>query len=233
MSLVKQGLISVIIPAYNSSFFIRETVSSGLIQTTSDFDVEVIVTDDGSDDDTAAIAKAAGAMVVRKTNGGVSSSRNTGLRYAQGQYILFLDGDDRLRPGALAILMEALTADVELGAVFSMAKDFISPELPVEEQARLRPRDAPYYGLVTGCMLIRRKTMELVGAFDETRETGEAVDWLTRMYDSDIKTTQIKEITADRRLHMTNTGRLRREQEKKDYADILRQRLKKKKAMFC
>ena len=121
--------------------------------------------------------------------------------------------------------MEALSIDLELGAVFAMAKDFISPELSVEEQAKLRPRNDPYYGLITGCMLIRRETMEQVGLFDETYETGEAVEWLTRMYDLGIKTSRIEYITADRRLHMTNTGRLRREQEKKDYAAILRQRM--------
>ena len=222
----KEYLISVVIPAYNSSLFIKETVDSALMQTVLGFDVEVIVIDDGSVDDTADIAKAAGALVVRKNNGGVSSSRNIGLDHARGSYILFLDGDDRLRPEALAVLMKALTADSELGAVFGMAKDFISSELPPEEQARLRPRSGPYYGLLTGCMLIQKETMKLVGLFNETRETGEAVEWLTRMYDLGIKTAQIQWITADRRLHMTNTGRLRRDQENKDYADILRRRLK-------
>lgn len=222
-----QHLISVIIPAYNSSCFIKETVDSALTQTVSGFTIEAIVTDDGSTDDTADIANAAGATVVRKNNGGVSSSRNTGLRHAQGEYILFLDGDDRLRPGALAILMKTLCADPDLEAVFAMAKDFISPELPPEEQEKLRPRKAPYFGLLTGCMLLRRKTMELMGFFDETLQTGEAVEWLTRLHDHGIKTMRIEWITADRRLHMTNTGRLRREQEKKDYASILRHRLKK------
>ena len=218
-------LISVVIPAYNSSLFIQETVHSALIQTVSGFNVEVIVTDDGSTDDTADLAKAACAIVIRKKNGGISSSRNAGLRHHRGQFVLFLDGDDRLRPGALYALMKALSVDLELGAVFAMAKDFISPELSVEEQAKLRPRNDPYYGLITGCMLIRRETMEQVGLFDETYETGEAVEWLTRMYDLGIKTSRIEYITADRRLHMTNTGRLRREQEKKDYAAILRQRM--------
>ena len=224
-SVNKQELISVVIPAYNSSLFIRETVHSALMQIVLGFNVEVIVTDDGSIDDTADLARAAGATVVRKKNGGISSSRNAGLGRALGLYILFLDGDDRLRPEALAVLLKALTADAELGAVFAMAKDFISPELSVEEQAKLRPRSTPYYGLLTGCMLIRREAMQQVGLFDETYQTGEAVEWLTRMYDRGIKTSRIEYITADRRLHMTNTGRLRREQEKKDYANLLRRRI--------
>ena len=219
-------MISVVIPAYNSGVFIRETVESALSQAAPNLQVEAIVVDDGSVDETAAIARAAGALVVRKKNGGVSSSRNAGLRMACGQYILFLDGDDRLRPGAISMLFEALTADAKRGAVFAMAQDFISPELPLEEQALLRPRSAPYFGLLTGCMLARREVVEQVGWFDEARRTGEAVDWLLRMKDQKIETSRIDYVAADRRLHLRNTGRLHRMQEKKDYASILRERLK-------
>jgi glycosyltransferase involved in cell wall biosynthesis len=221
-----EKLISVVIPAYNSSIFIRETVESALTQIAPHFRVEAIVTDDGSVDQTAAIARAAGAFVVRKENGGISSSRNAGLRLARGEYILFLDGDDRLRPGALAVLFDALKTDPNRGAVFAMAQDFISPELPAEEKALLRPRKAPYFGLLTGCMLIRRKAVEQVGLFDEGRRTGEAVEWLLRMRDRNIETVRTHYVSADRRLHMTNTGRLHRMQERRDYASVLRERLK-------
>ena len=226
-SLVLNPLISVVIPAYNSAVFIQETIKSALTQGAPHFQVEAIVTDDGSADQTAAIAVAANAVVIRKENGGVSSARNAGVLLARGKYILFLDGDDRLRPGSLAILFEALTINPNRGAVFAMAQDFISPELPVEEKALLRPRKAPYFGLLTGCMLIRREAFEQVGFFDEARRTGEAVEWLLRMRDRNIETLHIKYISADRRLHLTNTGRLQRMQEKRDYASILRQRLKK------
>ena len=219
-------LISVIIPAYHSSVFIQQTVTSALTQETPHFQVEAIVIDDGSTDQTAALALAAGASVMWKKNGGVSSSRNAGLRLSRGAYILFLDGDDRLRPGALAVLFRALMLNPNQGAVFAMAQDFISPELSSEEQALLRPRKAPYFGLLTGCMLIRREALEQIGPFDEARRTGEAVEWLLRLQDRNIKTLHIDSISADRRLHLTNTGRLHRMQEKQDYANILRQRLK-------
>ena len=220
-------MISVVIPAYNSSVFIWETVQSALTQA-APVAVEAVVADDGSTDQTAAIAMAAGASVVRKENGGISSSRNAGFRLACGEYILFLDGDDRLRAGALAALFEALTANPNRQAVFAMAQDFISPELPLEEQALLRPRKAPYFGLLTGCMLIRRQAFQKVGLFDEARPTGEAVEWLLRMQDKNIETSRINSISADRRLHLTNTGRLHRMQERRDYATILRQRLQRR-----
>ena len=219
-------LISVIIPAYNSSAFIQETVRSVLTQVTPNFQLEAIVIDDGSTDQTEAIAIAANASVIRKENGGIASSRNAGLLLAQGKYILFLDGDDRLRPGALAVLFEALTIDPNRGAVFAMAEDFISKELPMEEKALLRPRKAPYFGLLTGCMLICREAFEQIGLFNETLLAGEAVEWLLRMRDQKIGTLRIDYISADRRLHGTNTSRLQRAQGREEYATILRQRLK-------
>src|SRR5262249_50003420 len=124
-------VISIVIPAYNSSLFIRETVESARSKSPH-FQVEVIVTDDGSIDSTSEIARAAGAIVVRKQNGGISSSRNAGLRLARGQFLLFLDGDDRLRPNALTVLFKALMAHPEQMGVFGMAQDFISPELSDE-----------------------------------------------------------------------------------------------------
>ena len=67
--------------------------------------------------------------------------------------------------------------------------------------------------------------MQQVGLFDETYQTGEAVEWLTRMYDRGIKTSRIEYITADRRLHMTNTWPTTTRAGKKDYANLLRRRI--------
>lgn len=86
--------ISVIIPCYNGSRFLRETIESALKQTFTP--LEVIVVDDGSTDDSAAIAESFGATVrvIRQANAGESSARNHGLRYAQGTHCYFLDADD-------------------------------------------------------------------------------------------------------------------------------------------
>ena len=224
---ISKELITVIIPAYNSSMFIQEAVESALTQTAPNFQVEAIVTDDGSTDRTAAIAAAAGAIVVRKENGGIASSRNAALRLARGQYSIFLDGDDRLRPGALSVLFEALIAHPDRGAVFAMAQDYLSPDLSAEEKALLRLRKAPYFGLLTGCMLMRREALQQIGIFDESLCAAEAVEWLIRMRDRNIEALRIDYISADRRLHRTNTSRLKRIEGRQEYATILRQRLKK------
>lgn len=101
---------SIIIPAYNAEAFLAECLDS--IAPQRGDDCEVIVVDDGSTDRTAAIlAERPWLTVVSQSNRGMSAARNRGLQQAQGDYILFVDADDRLRPDALATLRPNLRGD--------------------------------------------------------------------------------------------------------------------------
>ncbi|MCT4645620.1 MAG: glycosyltransferase family 2 protein [Carboxylicivirga sp.] len=87
---------SIIIPAYNAESFIDDTIISVLQQEFIDF--ELIIIDDGSSDKTWQQINSFDDPRIKsyqKKNGGVSSARNAGLRYAKGEYIAFLDADDR------------------------------------------------------------------------------------------------------------------------------------------
>lgn len=93
--------ISVIIPCYNQSAFLEETLQSVLNQTYLNW--ECIIVNDGSTDNSEEIAKKWCGYDTRfvyhfKTNGGLSSARNAGLTIATGDLIQFLDGDDLLKP---------------------------------------------------------------------------------------------------------------------------------------
>ncbi|XZE54247.1 glycosyltransferase family 2 protein [Planctomycetaceae bacterium SH139] len=93
--------VSVVIPCYNASLFLRETISSVLSQTRAV--KEVIVIDDGSTDDSAAIAENFGnpVRVIRQHNQGESVARNRGIDEAQGEWLAFLDADDVWEPDRL------------------------------------------------------------------------------------------------------------------------------------
>jgi glycosyltransferase involved in cell wall biosynthesis len=93
--------ISIIIPAYNAAFFLLETLVSVKNQTYTNW--ECIIVDDGSTDDTAAIIEQYIATDKRfshiyQSNKGLSAARNTGLQFAKGEIIQFLDADDVLLP---------------------------------------------------------------------------------------------------------------------------------------
>jgi len=97
------SIYSIIIPLYNKERQIARTLDSVLAQSVADF--EVIVVDDGSKDGSAEIVKGYSdprIRYIKKENGGVSSARNRGIQEARGEWILFLDGDDRLMQDALS-----------------------------------------------------------------------------------------------------------------------------------
>lgn len=220
-------MVSVIIPARNAAKYLEAAIQSVQSQRWSG-GLEIIVVDDGSEDETAALAERLGAVVMRQAQMGAAAARNTGLRQAGGYLILFLDADDVLTEDALEPLYAPLAADPSVEAVFSKAVDFISPELTPEQQSLLMPRLVAYDGMLTGCALLRRGTLERVGFFDESLITGETVDWLLRLRDMQVKSISLETVTLRRRLHLTNTGRIHKEREKSDYMAILRKRMQKK-----
>jgi glycosyltransferase involved in cell wall biosynthesis len=99
-------LVSVVIPCYNSARYLGETIESVLAQTYAPF--EIIVVNDGSTDTTAEIAQSYPVQYVYQKNGGISAARNAGVAHSQGKYVLFLDHDDRLLPGAMEVQVKVL-----------------------------------------------------------------------------------------------------------------------------
>jgi glycosyltransferase involved in cell wall biosynthesis len=97
---MEQPLVSVIIPAFNSSAYVLEAIESALGQTYAR--IEVIVVDDGSTDDTAEklrdLIESKRIRYQFQTNKGLGAARNTGIRLASGQYLQFLDADDLIVP---------------------------------------------------------------------------------------------------------------------------------------
>lgn len=95
-------MISVVIPLYNKETSIAQSLRSVLQQESSDF--EVVIVDDGSTDNSVSVVEAiqdSRIRLIRQGNGGPSKARNTGVKNAKGEWILFLDADDELLQGAL------------------------------------------------------------------------------------------------------------------------------------
>lgn len=99
--MTKSPQISIIIPIYNVERYLRQCIDSILAQTFTDF--ELLLIDDGSPDGCPAICdeyaeKDARIRVFHKQNGGVTSARNKGLNNANGNWIIYIDGDDWIEP---------------------------------------------------------------------------------------------------------------------------------------
>ena len=108
-------LVSIVIPAYNSESFIIRALDSTHLTTNP---VEVIVVDDGSTDNTASIVKSWAKDKTRlkyiyQENQGPSVARNTAIKAACGEYILFLDADDALEPEAISKFLNIINLEAD------------------------------------------------------------------------------------------------------------------------
>lgn len=101
--------VSIIIPTYNSAKYLSMSIDSCLSQTFNDY--EIIIVNDGSTDNTVDLVmdyvnRYNNVFLVNKSNGGLVSARKYGVKYAKGQYLFFLDADDKISSDALKLLYE-------------------------------------------------------------------------------------------------------------------------------
>ena len=115
-------MVSCIIPVYNTEKYLPRCIESVLAQTFVDW--EMLLIDEGSTDASGSIcdeyaAKDERIRVFHKENGGISSARNVGLNYAQGEWIFFVDSDDSLPKTSLeSLLSRSSDANIIVGGFF-------------------------------------------------------------------------------------------------------------------
>ncbi|KAA2235237.1 glycosyltransferase [Salinarimonas soli] len=120
-------LASVVIPCYNYGRFVAEAVRSAQAQTISSF--EIVVVDDGSTDAATVevldgLAREGGITLIRQTNQGLSSARNSGIAVARGEYVCCLDADDLIDPTYLEAAIAVMMADASIGFAYSHVRFF-------------------------------------------------------------------------------------------------------------
>jgi glycosyltransferase involved in cell wall biosynthesis len=171
--------VSVIIPSYNSSAFVRGAIDSVFAQTFQDY--EIIVVDDGSKDSTQEVVASYKSdprfRYHYQENRGLPGARNTGARIAQGEYFAFLDADDFLAPTALEVLQKKFA---ESGAAWGNVG-----VLKLDGDKRLvRHASMPEGDLllavleddfITRCPFFSRRGFFAVGMYDEQIKMRE--DW--------------------------------------------------------
>lgn len=159
-----QPRVSVIVPVYNASKYLVETISSVRRQTLRD--LEIIIVDDGSTDESVAIAEELASSDARiqifalETNQGVGAARNFGIQQATGEFLYFLDSDDRLHEEALEVLSKKSTNE-QLDILYFDAEPFFdSPQLEREKGGYriYYQRSDSYLGVKPGVELLVEMT---------------------------------------------------------------------------
>lgn len=103
--------VSILIPLYNSSQFVDETIEDCLNQTYEN--IEIIIVDDGSTDGSLSKAlkwsnQCDKIKVYQISNSGACHARNLAFEKSTGEYIMYLDADDKLSPNKISAQMELL-----------------------------------------------------------------------------------------------------------------------------
>ncbi len=115
-------LASVIIPVFNRPGHLRNAVAQCLAQTHRP--IEILIVNDGSTDETPRVAEDLRTRhpeithVVHQPNGGPGSAREAGRQLASGEFLQYLDTDDRIAPEKLSVQVAALRADASAGAAY-------------------------------------------------------------------------------------------------------------------
>jgi len=181
-----EGLVSVVIPCYNQAHFLGEAIESVLAQSYKGF--EIVVVDDGSPDNTSEVAsRYEEVRLVRQENRGLAGARNRGLAEAKGEYVVFLDSDDRLMPEALEVGVRELEAHPECAFVCGTvtyisaegASTWTEPRTHVEDHyAALLQRN--YIGTPAN-VVFRGWVFGEVGSFDTSLRASEDYDLYLRV----------------------------------------------------
>lgn len=168
--------LSIIVPAYNSSDYIKECISSVLMQKTS-YNYELIVINDGSKDDTLEkinlFKENKHLKIINQENKGFSGARNRGIDESLGKYIMFLDSDDLLCENSIEKLIKTAKgkkADIVQGSYYTFNKNgnkFYTNITPTEKNKEISIPGFPW-GKVYNAKLFEKVRFPLDFWYEDT-----------------------------------------------------------------
>jgi glycosyltransferase involved in cell wall biosynthesis len=179
--------VSVVIPCFRQAHFLDDAIRSVLRQDHPARDI--VVVDDGSPDATAEVAARYPAVTyLRQPNRGLAAARNVGLRHSRGEYVVFLDADDRLLPQALGAGLVRMSEHPELAFVWGRYANIDAAGAPLPPAPAAVVRGDPYLALLRrnvvgmhATVMYRRADLEAAGGFDERLRACEDYDLYLRI----------------------------------------------------
>lgn len=204
--------VSVVIPCWNYAVYLSDAIESVLAQTRAAD--EIIVVDDGSTDNTAEVVRRyPGTIYLYQPNRGLAAARNAGLQRSRGEYLVFLDADDRLLPCAINYGAAALNDNPNAIMVAGSYRLIGADGAPVDESWNVSHNGDPYCELLrrnciamTHSVMFRRNAFEQVGLFNETLPVCEDYDLYLRMARR-FPIVFYDDVVAEYRRHANNMSR--------------------------
>lgn len=189
--------------------------------------------DDGSSDDTVSVAEAWGdpVRVVTQATAGPAATRNRGAAEARGEFLAFLDPDDRWLPHKLAVQVDHLASHPEVGGCVGRvrqvwAEGFDDEADHYREHARMEADGVP--GYATTSLLVRRSAFATVGPLDPDRWFSDATDWFVRARRLGVAIDLLDDVLTVHRLHGDNLTRRRAQASAEEFLDLVHQHLRQR-----
>lgn len=188
-------LVSIIVPVYNGSNFLREALDSAVAQTYKN--LEIIVVNDGSTDNTESIALSFGDKIryFFKENGGTSTALNLGIQNMRGEYFSWLSHDDLYYPNKIEREVAELAELEDKNTIIISDLDGMTDHTPTFRTALYQAhrdafpsRNSSYlypviYNKTHGCThLISKKVFETVGLFDVNERVAHDFEFYYRAF---------------------------------------------------
>jgi glycosyltransferase involved in cell wall biosynthesis len=175
-SLFDDALVSIVIPCFNQAHYLDEAIQSAIALTHSR--TQIIVVDDGSTDKSAEVARSYSKVVYfYQSNQGVGAARNTGLGASAGEFVIFLDHDDRLLPNAVEAGLNCFKNYPDCGFVFGRYRRINGAGTIISDPTKPPDESDFYLALLQrnpighpAVALHRRNVLEKVGGFDTAFE---------------------------------------------------------------
>lgn len=205
--------VSVVIPTFNYARFLPEALDSIVLQKGAR--IEVIVVDDGSTDDPASVVgRYPGVKLIRQENRGLAAARNAGLREATGDYIAFVDADDRLVEGAVETWLAEFRRKPDCGLVHGSYRSVDAEWRPIWQPKPVSLGDNGFATLlergnligVPAAVMYRTERLRAIGGFDEKVPGNEDYDLYLRMLRR-FPAASSDRIVAEYRYHDANMSR--------------------------
>ncbi|MEA4821479.1 MAG: glycosyltransferase family 2 protein [Erysipelotrichales bacterium] len=196
--------VSIIIPVYNGEKYIKKSIESVCAQNIAN--LEIIIINDGSTDKTELILNELKTqfkklVIIKTSNNGLSSARNTGLKIAKGEYIQFLDVDDVMVANSLSKsikLMQTTKCDIAIFQFDYSSKEGNQIEIDAKQLENLRTVDLLSYLLTSNIdktlsswrfLCNKKYLIDNNLYFNEDYIMIEDVDWVCRIVFSNCRMT--------------------------------------------
>jgi glycosyltransferase involved in cell wall biosynthesis len=201
---IENPLITVILPVYNGSKYLKDAIDSVLNQTYPN--IEILVINDGSTDDSQKIIDSYSnkLQAYKQENQGVANARNFGISKANGEFISFLDQDDYYPLNRFSLLIASYK---DTKQIITLGHTHFIFE---NEKAKLRwpnlPENNTTFIKLLGSGIFHKSIFIDKGNFIVDLKSGEDIEWFYRLNQHGIEIQQLNDVVLYYRQHSANVS---------------------------